>query len=86
MHIEKNLRLGVARRDSVSRLSLIHRASAIGDQLSFGIVDSIDQSAMHEPESGVKASAKLPGRLFDNSPLSQVRMTSVDASQPEVQG
>ena len=86
MRVEKNLRLGETRWDSVSRLSLIHGASAIGDQLSFAIVDGNDQSAVHQPRSGVKANAKLPSRLFRDSPLGQVGMPAVDASQVEVQG
>ena len=84
MHIEKNLRLGETRWDAVSRLSLIHGASAISDQLSFGIVDWNDQSVVHQPRSGVKANAKLPGCLFSDFPLSQVGMPAVDASQFEV--
>src|SRR5690349_2323242 len=86
MHIENNLRLGETWWDAISRLSLIQGASAIGDQLSFGIVDWNDQSAVHQPRPGVKANAKLPGRLFSDSPVSKVGMPAVDASQLEVQG
>ena len=86
MHVEKDLRLGESRWESVPRLSLVHRASAISDQFSVSLVNRNYLPAVHQPRSRVEADAKLDCRRFDNPAFGQIGMRAINASQLEIQG